>query len=151
MRSNVRLGSISNVLSARQPLPLFPRFQTYRCLAANDVEGQQQKIQSARSLPCAPLLLEQQWRAFGRHHLRDVERHRDGGVIAAYADQIDHTPLAEEHKRAVECRVVDVPVAVKLDAELVTAASSSLMADGRVPSASSSATFASRPAFIASG
>jgi 5-methyltetrahydropteroyltriglutamate--homocysteine methyltransferase len=29
MRSTVRLGFISDVLSARQPLPLLPRFQTY--------------------------------------------------------------------------------------------------------------------------
>ena len=72
-------------------IALFARSEApARSLAANDVEGQQQKIQSARSLPCAPLLFEQQWRAFGRRHLRDVERHRDGGVIAAYADQIDH-------------------------------------------------------------
>ena len=69
--------------------------------------------------PCVPLLLERQRRAFRRHHLRDVECHRDGGVVAAHADQIDHTPLAEQRKRAVERRVVDVSGAVKLDAELV--------------------------------
>ena len=28
---------ISDVLSGRQPLPLCPRFQTYRCLTANNV------------------------------------------------------------------------------------------------------------------
>jgi hypothetical protein len=65
------------------------------------------------------VLFERQRRAFRRHHLGDIERHRDGGVVAAHADQIDHTSLAEERKRAVECRVVDVPSAVKLDAELV--------------------------------
>jgi hypothetical protein len=37
--------------------------------------------------------------------LRDIERHRDGGVVAAHADQIDHTSLAEQRKRAVERRV----------------------------------------------
>ena len=67
--------------------------------------------------PCAPLLLERQRRAFRRHHLGDIERHRDGGVIAAHADQIDHTPLAEQRKGAVERRIVDVPGAVKLDAK----------------------------------
>ena len=45
------------------------------CLAANDVEGQQQKIQSARSFPCAPPLLERHGRAFRQHHVRDIERH----------------------------------------------------------------------------
>ena len=51
--------------------------------------------------------------------MSDIERHRDGRVVAAHADQIDHTSLAEQRKRAVERRVVDVPGAVKLDAELV--------------------------------
>jgi len=36
------MGLISDVLSARQPLQLCPRFQTYCCLAANDVQGQKQ-------------------------------------------------------------------------------------------------------------
>jgi hypothetical protein len=42
MRSNVRLGSISDVLSARQPLPLLPRFQTYRVSQQNDVQGHEE-------------------------------------------------------------------------------------------------------------
>jgi hypothetical protein len=41
---------ISDVLSARQPLPLCPRFQTYCCFAANDVQGQ-----STKSLRSSPL------------------------------------------------------------------------------------------------
>ncbi len=33
------LAVISDVLSVRQPFPLCPRFQTYCCLAANDVRA----------------------------------------------------------------------------------------------------------------
>jgi hypothetical protein len=33
---------IGDVLNARQELPLCPRFQTYWCLAANDVQGQKE-------------------------------------------------------------------------------------------------------------
>jgi len=51
--------------------------------------------------------------------MSDIECHRDGRVVAAHADQIDHTLLAEQRKRAVERRVVDVPGTMKLDAELV--------------------------------
>ena len=35
-----RPGSISDVLSVRRPFPLCPRFRTYCCLAATDVQGQ---------------------------------------------------------------------------------------------------------------
>ena len=42
---------ISDVLSARQPFPLWPRFQTYRCLAANDVEGQYETSSLAARRP----------------------------------------------------------------------------------------------------
>jgi hypothetical protein len=38
--SEVCLGVISDVLSARQLLPLWLQFQTYCCLAANGVQGQ---------------------------------------------------------------------------------------------------------------
>jgi hypothetical protein len=41
--ANVRLGVISDVLSARLVLPLCSRFQTYCCLAANDVQGHYRK------------------------------------------------------------------------------------------------------------
>ena len=36
-----RLRVNSDVLSARQPIPLLPQFQTYCCLAADDVQGQE--------------------------------------------------------------------------------------------------------------
>src|SRR6185437_14334294 len=39
MRIRLPEWVISDVLSARQPLPPCPRFQTYRCLAANEVQG----------------------------------------------------------------------------------------------------------------
>jgi hypothetical protein len=38
---------ISDVLSARQPFPLCPRFQTYCCLAANDVQDQLRRSERA--------------------------------------------------------------------------------------------------------
>ena len=63
-------------------------------------------------------LLERERRAVRRHHLRHIECHRDSRVVAAHADEIDHTLSAEQRERAVERRVVDLPGAVKLDTEL---------------------------------
>src|SRR4051812_8056746 len=62
--------------------------------AANGSNGSAVKNQTYPLPRCAPLLFERQRCAFRRHHLRDIERHRDGGVVAAHADQIDHTLLA---------------------------------------------------------
>src|SRR5580704_1665533 len=63
--------------------------------------------------------LERQRHAVRRHHVGDIERHRDGGVVAAHADEIDYALLAEQRERAVEGRIVDLARAVKLYAEIV--------------------------------
>jgi hypothetical protein len=76
--------------------------------------------QIARSLALRAVeRLERERLAVGQHHLRDIEGHRDGSVVAAYADEIDHPLLAQQRLRAVESRFIDLPGAVKLDAEIV--------------------------------
>src|ERR1700748_2598028 len=75
---------------------------------------------AARSLaPRAAERLERQRHAVGRHYARGIERPRDGRVIAADADEIDHALLAEQSERAVEGRIVDIAPAVELNAEIV--------------------------------